>query len=800
MKELFLQILNMSITGSYVILAVMAVRLLLRKAPRKYSYALWAAVLFRLVCPVSIQSVVSAFNFTPVRKVASQATGELQFIPRDITTAPIPQINTGIPVVDTVVNNNLPAATPEASVNPMQVLILVGTVIWLAGIAIMAVASIVGYIRLRKSLRFAVRMEENVWQCEAVRSPFLVGLLAPKIYIPYGLDDRTKGYILAHEKYHLKRFDHIVKLFAYALLTIHWFNPLCHVAFRMMNSDMEMSCDEHVLDRNNISTTQYSLSLLTIATNRRFPAATPLAFAETGVKERMINVLKWKKPKKWVSVVSVTVCAILLISCATNPNVTGTGNDKVKSEDLLEIPGMKWGATVEEVKAALDLPAENYAYDVPYGGSGNVWLIVVKDFSLFGEDVAYGRFWFTKYPWIDDYAFKKAELYYTDETDMAAVRDTLRDLYGAENEGLGFARYRVRNGAVESYTEPGFRGMNKQGEEAVNAWWESNAKRADVLPADVQERMLKTGIVDTSGAGSGLDATDPASREILQEYLQKDPAVLMYCSNSVYAKNTILPNHTTEKAVCFDASLYVWATQYFLTPSNDPLYTVDGALLEFPGLKWGMTPDDVIDVLNLKKSQIELNEIYVPDENDAETEYDTWYLHATDIEFLDSDVLEARFVFVRYPGQDFGLLYIQLVFSADTDADALRDRMSVRYGEGTTEKTPFYNFEDGNLIEMETTSVNKYNFQEGYPYYFYSAVKGTEYLSGAAQSLYAIRYMQSPEIGYDAAMEYLEKQPLTEIWILARTEARTVGENEDSKITVTFRANQLVHLLQQFEK
>ena len=375
MVDLFMRILDMSITASWVILAVMAVRLLLRKAPKKYSYALWTVALFRLLCPVSFRSVVSAFNFKPFRQ-AAQPSGELQFVPRDIE---LPPINTGIPVVDTVLNTGLPVAdtvvntvppvaepgvsaqlpavVPEVSLTPMQALIYIGVIAWIIGMVALVIISIVNYIKLRKDLRFATRMEGNVWQCETVRSPFLVGLIRPKIYLPYGLDEQTQEYILAHEKYHIKRLDHIAKLLGYTALTIHWFNPLCHLAFRQMNSDMEMSCDEYVLDRNNIPTTQYSYSLLTIAMNRRFPAATPLAFAETGVKERMINVLKWKKPKKWVSVVAVMVCVILLISCATNPKVNdATAVDlQVNDPAMLEFPGVKWFVTPEELKEALNI-------------------------------------------------------------------------------------------------------------------------------------------------------------------------------------------------------------------------------------------------------------------------------------------------------------------------------------------------------------------------------------------------------------------------------------------------------------
>ena len=676
MEKLFLQVLDLSVAASWVILAVIAVRLLLRKAPKVYSYALWAVAGFRLVSSVSVSSVVSLFNLRFFRK-ATQATGQLQFVPRDIATTPVPQISAGIPAVDTVVNNQLPAPIPEASVNPMQIVIFAGVIVWLAGMTVMVAISVINYIRLRKGLRFAVRKEGNIWQCETVRSPFLVGIVKPKIYIPYGLDGQPEEYILAHENYHLKRGDHIVKLFAYALLTVHWFNPLCHLAFRLMNSDMEMSCDEHVLNRYNIPTTQYSLSLLTIATNRRFPAATPLAFAETGVKERMINVLNWKKPKKWVSVVAVIVCAILLISCATNPSLLDAGNPKVKSEDMLEIPGMKWGAARDEVKAALNLPEDNYAYDAVYGVNDRVWIIIVQDFTLFEEEVAYGRFWFTKYTANHDYALSSAELYYKDDADMAIVRNELTELYGAENEGLGFTCYRVRNGAVESYTEAGF-SVNRNGtEETINAWWESNAKRADILSTEIQEKMLTSKILDTSGVGSGLDPDDPGSREIIQEYLQKDPAVLLQCSNNANLEYIVAPSYATQKAVRFDASTYVWAIQYFTEPS---VGVTSGALLEFPGIKWGATMEEVKTALGVTEEQI-CEEIV------SETaSYIEHYYSITDFTFLGEDVSIGAFKFRALPGKEMKLYTIMLFLDENVDMEKMQEKVSRTYNnEGTGE-------------------------------------------------------------------------------------------------------------------
>ena len=485
MEKLFLQVLDLSIAASWVILAVMAARLLLRKAPKVYSYALWAAVGFRLVSSVSVSSLLSLFNLKSFQK-AVRSTGELQFVPRDIGFAEVPQISTGIPAVDTVVNNQLPAPILEASVNPMQIMIFVGMILWLAGMTVMVAISVINYIRLRKSLRFAVRKEDNIWQCETVRSPFLVGVVKPKIYIPYGLDEQTESYILAHEKYHLKRFDHIVKLVAYALLTVHWFNPLCHLAFRLMNRDMEMSCDEHVLNRNEIPTTQYSLSLLTIATNRRFPAATPLAFAETGVKERMINVLNWKKPKKWVTAVAVLVCAILLISCATNPKWT---EPELDGPTMLEFPGIKWGMTVDEVKAALNLEEDQISAEY-YGEE--VCRLVVKDLTLFDNQVEIALFDFLppergRYGLVpsetDVFGLSDIQAYFTEDTDMIKVRDTMIEIYG-EGNTYGHTAHYLIDGEIVERIWPG------ETSAEYHYYWPGSSKTKDVIPAGKMQEEI----------------------------------------------------------------------------------------------------------------------------------------------------------------------------------------------------------------------------------------------------------------------------------------------------------------------
>ena len=351
MVNLFLTILDMSITASYVILAILVVRLLLKKAPKKYSYALWAVAGFRLVCPVSFQSVLSLFNLslpqaaTARQEVFEQTKDLLQWHETVIGRTPLDQVIFYPIYGDSSAQEilNLPHDAPQV-LTTMQV----ATIVWLAGIAILILISIINSLRLRHRLRFATRMEKNIWQCETVRSPFILGILFPKIYLPYGLDDETKAYILAHEKHHLKRLDHVVKLLSFAILTVHWFNPLCYLAFYLMNRDMEMSCDEYVLSRMDVNPTDYSRTLLSIASNKRFPTPTPLAFGETGVAQRIKNILSWKKPALWVTIVALVLTIALLICCAADPAPAATselfGKSYVTVETIRE-PELYSGST-----------------------------------------------------------------------------------------------------------------------------------------------------------------------------------------------------------------------------------------------------------------------------------------------------------------------------------------------------------------------------------------------------------------------------------------------------------------------
>ena len=321
MEAVFLKILNMSLSAALVIVVVLLARLLLRRAPGKWRYLLWIVVAFRLLCPVSISAPFSILRLTaqPAVTQTSAGSSEIAYIPQNIGMMAQPRVYVGTPFVSEVISQSLPAPTPEDSANPLQIWIAVGTVLWCAGMTALLLYGIISYLRLRHRLTGAVRVENGVCETDAVRAPFILGLLRPVIYLPVGLEGETLRYVLAHERFHIRHGDHAVKLLAFLLLTVHWFNPLVWLAFALMCRDMEMRCDEAVLSEESGVTKPYSMALLSFATERRFPSPSPLCFGETSVKERIKNVLRWKRPKTWVTVAAALLCVVAVAACAVNP-------------------------------------------------------------------------------------------------------------------------------------------------------------------------------------------------------------------------------------------------------------------------------------------------------------------------------------------------------------------------------------------------------------------------------------------------------------------------------------------------
>lgn len=316
MTALFLKLLNMSITAGWTVLAVILLRLLLKKMPKQLTCMLWILVGIRLVLPFSPESI---FSLIPSSRT----------LPETITPGALPEINSGFTVIDHVVN---PAAKASFSIlstgrsgsETVQFITKSAVLLWITGMCLMLGYLIFSYLHLIRKMDTAVRLKDNIWQSEAVKSPFILGLTAPRIYIPFGLSDTVLAHVLAHEKAHLARKDHLVKAFAFLLLSVYWFQPLIWAAYILLCRDIELACDERVIrDYSEEQRKSYLLSLIGYdsAENRKksYAPACPLAFGEVDLKERIVRAKTWKKPALILVIPALMLCCAAAFCLLTNP-------------------------------------------------------------------------------------------------------------------------------------------------------------------------------------------------------------------------------------------------------------------------------------------------------------------------------------------------------------------------------------------------------------------------------------------------------------------------------------------------
>ena len=310
MNELFLKIINMSISASWLVLAVLILRFVLKKAPKWINVLLWGIVAIRLICPFSFES--------PLSLIPSAET-----IPLNIGMDSTPTINSGISAINNAVNpiisqSNTPMA--GASINPLQITIGIYEYIWIFGMIALALYTAISYWRLHRKVDTAVRYKDNIFQSENVSSPFVFGIIKPRIYLPFKMNGQDLEHVVAHEHAHIRRKDHWWKPFGFLLLTIHWFNPLMWMAYVLLCRDIELACDEKVIkELGNEQRGDYTQALVACSVNRRMIAACPLAFGEVSVKERVKSVMNYKKPAFWVIIISVIVCVGVAVCFLTNP-------------------------------------------------------------------------------------------------------------------------------------------------------------------------------------------------------------------------------------------------------------------------------------------------------------------------------------------------------------------------------------------------------------------------------------------------------------------------------------------------
>lgn len=341
MEALFLKLFNMSITASWLVLAVVILRLLLKKAPKAVTVFLWALVGIRLVCPFSFESVLSVIP-------------SAEPIPQAVLTGPDFNIDTGLSPVDSRVNDYLndryfEGVTVPAG-NGMTVMGFI-SVIWLVGIAVILIYTLISYLKIHRKVREAVPYNENIWVCDRIAAPFILGVFHPKIYLLSDIDKQDEEYVIAHERAHLKRRDHLIKPLGFLLLTVYWFNPVMWIAYILLCRDIELACDEKVIKTMGIEIKKpYSEALINCSLPRRAIAACPLAFGEVGVKSRIKSVLNYKKPAFWVIIAAIFACIVVVVCFLTNP----------KGQSLRNIEGLDLTGWQENTVHLLKYDGEDF--------------------------------------------------------------------------------------------------------------------------------------------------------------------------------------------------------------------------------------------------------------------------------------------------------------------------------------------------------------------------------------------------------------------------------------------------------
>ena len=357
MAAVFLKLLNLSISASWLVLAVLVLRLVSKRSPKWVNVLLWGIVALRLVLPFSIES---ALSLIPSAETVSPAAVQFD---------PAPTITSGVSIIDNAVNPSLSehfAAVPTASVNPLYVWTEIAGWVWLIGLGAMLLYALVSYLRLRRRVSVSLPVQDHIYLCDAISSPFILGVVKPHIYLPSDLDEVQRQNVLAHEQAHLARRDHWWKPLGFALLAVYWFNPVLWLAYTLLCRDIELACDERVIrtmDESAVKT--YSTVLLACSMPRKAVITCPLAFGEVGVKERVRNALHYKKPAFWVVAASVAVCVVVAVCFLTDPptdtdaaGLVGFHREQVTYADVTDASGAQPSSvqlTAEETDAVYAL-------------------------------------------------------------------------------------------------------------------------------------------------------------------------------------------------------------------------------------------------------------------------------------------------------------------------------------------------------------------------------------------------------------------------------------------------------------
>ena len=311
MDGFMIRLLNMSFTAGCACLLVMALRVLMRRLPKIYTYALWGIVMFRFLCPLTLESGISLFPVSP------------EPVSSGIVYEQIPSVHSGIIWLDNVVNHllktTLSPAGPMQSANPIQVALFIWEVVWAAGVAGFAAYHLISYLRLKRNLEDAVKLKRRVYASDKISSPFTIGIINPRIYLPYGLSKAEEKCIVAHEWVHIRRKDGLVKILGILVITLHWFNPFAWIGVSLMCRDMEMACDETAIKYLGLEERrQYGMTLFNVSL-KHSGLVLPTAFGESNTKIRIRNILSYKKPADWIKTCAAVILAVSAVTLMTNP-------------------------------------------------------------------------------------------------------------------------------------------------------------------------------------------------------------------------------------------------------------------------------------------------------------------------------------------------------------------------------------------------------------------------------------------------------------------------------------------------
>ena len=374
LKTAFLKLANMSISASWLVLAILVLRLVLKKAPKWVNVLLWGIVAARLICPFSIESALSLIPST-------------QTIPMNIEMAAKPAIDSGVEVVNSMVNPMIAASftpNPAASANPLQIWIPLAAVIWLFGMVLMLLYTVISYWRLNRRIDAAVLYRDNIFQSENVSSPFVLGILKPKIYLPFHMNEQDLQHVVAHEQAHIRRKDHWWKPLGFLLLTVYWFNPLMWVAYVLLCRDIELACDEKVIAKlANEQRADYTQALMACSVNKRMISACPLAFGEVSVKDRVKAIMNYRKPTFWLVVVALILCIIVSVCFLTDP---------IQTKNSQSFLNYKNSITLSERQDVI--PAIHYS-SVNNQGSIGIGMVEGTAFAAYLDTVQWSEKWLT---------------------------------------------------------------------------------------------------------------------------------------------------------------------------------------------------------------------------------------------------------------------------------------------------------------------------------------------------------------------------------------------------------------------